>query len=155
MTEGSSKDGRPALMRQGVLSRVAKSIRAHEQGRTERVVLPALCLLVGLPLMTQLDHQGNPGRGYVGAIFISVLMVLGWAQRRYKSRVWYWLVILGLAVLHAAIWLLVPPHWDLPRGAISLIGCGDFLGAWAAFVLCERVLNRGNRSSVGDVHPGA
>ncbi len=153
MTEGGANDGGRALMGQSVLSRIAARIRADDQERTERVSLLALCFLIGLPIIVHFDHQRSPGRGYVGALFVIVFMVLGWAQRGFRNRIWYWLVMVGLAVLHTAIWLCVPLHWDVSRGAISLIGYSDFFCSWVAFVLCERFFNRGDRRVEGGARP--
>src|ERR1035438_889970 len=87
-------------------------------------VLTAICTS---PLFVVLDYLGDPGRGqaaWVGGIAIAVAARFLWDL---KNRIWYWITLAIIVLLHFPMILLVPwPFKQLSYVALLPAVCFGF-----------------------------
>lgn len=97
-----------------------------------------LAAIFSSPLFFLFAYLGEPGRGRAAmftGILVFVIARLFWSQRK---RVWFWLTIISLALLHVPPVLLI--SWsNKSRSAVALmpIGLLDFVVMFAVIKFVE------------------
>lgn len=95
------------------------------------------------PLFILFTYFGDPGRGraaWVSAISLALATRFLWDLRR---RVWFWLTISIIALLHVPLILLLPwPLQQLNRIALLPAGLLDFGIAYGIIRLVENMMER-------------
>ena len=76
-----------------------------------KTILPALALAIAVSVA--FDHFGRPDTGRIAG-FAAIAFVCVIARcRRFRKKAWFWAVLFGVMLLHAAV--IVPVQWGDPH----------------------------------------
>lgn len=102
---------------------------------TRSAIVIGLC---SLPLYSLVEWFWGPAKGRQAAIFAAVIMVAAWLSWDLRKKIWFWIAILILILMHIPLVLLVPwTNNDYPGVVLMPVALLDF-----AFVLAVITLLR-------------
>jgi hypothetical protein len=102
--------------------------------------LAAVCTSPILILFIYIGDERRGSTAWFSAIMISIVIRTFW---RLRNRVWFWITIGFIVLLHVALIILVPwPFKQLSYVALLPIGILDVFIAYGILRLMERVIER-------------
>ena len=109
------------------------------------LLLVMLCLI---PLFCVFAFFGDPGRGRAAVICAGVLVTAAKANWTFRQRLWFWMTLVILTVLHILLVLLVP--WSsasYPGITLLPIAVVDYAIVWGCIKLVEKAMSRDDAAS--------
>jgi|ERR1700677_3491990 hypothetical protein len=86
-------------------------------------------------------YLGDPAKGRAASICVFVIISVAWLSSELRKRVWYWVTITVLVVLHIPLILLVPwTNKDYPGVVLLPFALLDFVLVYGCFKLAENLM---------------
>lgn len=111
---------------------------------TKWAMLAAIC---ASPLFIVFAYFGDPGRGQAAWVSAGVIAIAARFWWEFKGRIWYWLMLAVIVLLHVAVILLIPWSFkQLSYIALLPVGLLDFCVAYSIIRLAAKIFGE-NKSA--------
>ena len=107
-----------------------------------------VALLLGVSFFFLFSSLGEPARGRTAGISVGMIVGAVWMRWDLRKRVWFWVTIAILVLLHVPLVLLVPWSNNNYPGVVLLPqGLLDLAVVYNCIKLVEKVMKRSNDAS--------
>ena len=109
-----------------------------------------VALLCGISIFVIFAYLGDPAKGRPAAICVAMTVLVVWMRWDLRKRVWFWITITILVLLHVPLVLLIPwSNRNYPGVVLLPQALLDFSVVYGCIKLVEKAMRAG--SIKGDV----